>query len=256
MRRKMLFIGTLLTSLLATTPVMAFNWGNIVNNTQKQSTDKEILFRDIPWGTSYTDAVQLQPDFDWYTIAFDESRITTLNEILTGDVSWDGYNNNGLDFLAMPFSDHETDVAGYTTSDIYMYFAYTPVDGVLTRDESLTALYGAKYEFEPQNLQSMYDDIKSKLTSLYGDPADVTADKNWTGAKNTYTWWYGANDSVVVLGKSDFSEVDSDFYKDELWISYAWQKGDELLKAADDAISQSNSDTEASVYGNGSTNGL
>lgn len=256
MRRKMLFIGTLLTSLLATTPVMAFNWGNIVNNSQKQSTDKEILFRDIPWGTSFTDVQNILSDFDWYGMSYEHMKRYPVQEVLTDDDGGtDVFTNGGINIVASPFTDKETDVAGYKTSNINLYFSYTP-DGIFSKEDSQTELYGAKYEFEPQNLQSMYDDIENKLTSLYGDPADVTADKNWTGAKNTYTWWYGANDSVVVLGKSDFSEVDSDFYKDELWISYAWQKGDELLKAADDAISQSNSDTEASVYGNGSTNGL
>ena len=41
MKRKIFFIGALATFLSVTTPVMAFNCGSIVNNSQKQSTDKE-----------------------------------------------------------------------------------------------------------------------------------------------------------------------------------------------------------------------
>lgn len=243
MRKKMFFISVLTASLFVTTPVFA-------------ETDKEILFRDIPWGTSFTDVQNILSDFDWYGMSHEHMKRYPVQEVLTDDDGdTDVFINGGINIISVPFSTKETDVAGYTTSDINLYFAYTP-DGVFSKEDSQTELYGAKYEFEPQNLQSMYDDIKSKLTSLYGDPDDVTNDKSWTGVKNTYTWWHGANDTVVVLAKSDSSGDIADLYDDELWISYAWEKGDELLKAADDAINQSNSDAEASAYGNGSTNGL
>lgn len=244
MKKKVFVSLCFALSLCTTAPVFA-------------QTDSEILFRDVPWGTSFTDTENILSDFDWYGLSFESMKTFPVQEVLTDDAGdTDIFTNGGINMTAQPFSNKEVEVAGYTTSDLEMFFAYTSVDGIMQEDDSQTALYGARYEFEPQNLQSMYEDIKNKLTSLYGEPDDVTSDKNWLGIKHTYTWWYGANDSIVVLRGADASEDTTDLYDDELWISYAWKKGDELLKAIDDAVSQSNSDAEASVYGNGSTNGL
>ena len=52
--------------------------------------------------------------------------------------------------------------------------------------------------------------------------------------KNTYTWWYGANNTALVLRASDLSDYDDDLETNNIYISYVWQKGDELLKTADD----------------------
>lgn len=244
MKKKIFVSLCVATSLLTATPVFA-------------ETDSEILFRDIPWGTSYADTQNILSDFDWYGLSFESMKTYPVLEVLTDDADGtDSFNNGGINMTAQPFSQKETDVAGYTTSDIQLFFAYTSVDGILQDDDTQTALYGARYEFEPQNLQSMYEDVKNKLVSLYGEPDDTTSDKNWLGIKYTYTWWYGANDSVVVLRGADSSEDTTDLYDDELWISYAWEKGDELLESIDNAVTQSNSDAEASVYGNGSTDGL
>lgn len=244
MKKRTILTMALAASLLSTVPVSA-------------ATDKEILFRDIPWGTNYTDITNILPDFDWNTMSYENMRTYPVQEVLTDDDGkFDVFVNGNINMIAYPFTDGNTEVAGYTTSDIELYFAYTPVDGQLQQEDSLTALYGARYIFDPQNLQSMYDDLTSKLSSLYGEPDDVTNDKDWLGLKYTHTWWHGANDTVVVLHSLDSSEDETDLYEDELWIAYAWEKGDDLLKTADDTISQTNSDAESQAYGNGATDGL
>lgn len=55
--------ASLLTAicLCGTTPVFA-------------QTDSEILFRDIPWGTSYADAKNILSDFDWYGLSFENMK--------------------------------------------------------------------------------------------------------------------------------------------------------------------------------------
>lgn len=245
MRRKMLF-------LLLATCTTAFCASSV-----SAENNVEILFRDIPWGTSYTDVAQLMPEFDWYTMSFEGMRTYPVNEIITDldDYSVDLANDN-INMTAQPFSQKETDVAGYTTTDIELFFAYTPVNNELSREESDTALYGARYEFEPQDLQSMTDDLTEKLSSLYGNPVDTKKGTNYLGLSETLIYWEGTNNTQVVIRSVDASGDDSGLFYDELWISYVWNKGNELLKIADDVVSENNSNAESEIYGNGSTNGL
>lgn len=221
-------------------------------------TDTEIIFRDIPWGTSYAEVQQILNEFDWYDMSFDYMRHYPVEEVLTDDYDYYSieFDNGGINMTAQPFSQKETSVAGYTTSDIELFFAYVPVKGTLTKDASDTALYGARYIFEPQNISSMSNDLIEKLSSLYGDPDETTADTDMWGNKTTYTWWNGANNTVVVLRALDSSGDSTGFYNDELWISYAWKNGDNLLLAADNAVNMSGYSEESSNYGNGNTDGL
>lgn len=116
--------------------------------------------------------------------------------------------------------------------------------------EDNTILYGAQYEFEePQDLQAMYSDLTNKLSGIYGDPSDTYDTANYL-SQGTYTCWYGANDTVVALQSYDYGDQTS------IYVSYAWLKGDELLKEADAALSENKGNAESKIYGNGSTNGL
>lgn len=218
-------------------------------------TDKEILFRDIPWGMSYTDVDALHPEFELWNISGDSYVSPSVDAVLLDD------NYEGIDFeygdiniLANAFNE-EIDVAGYTTKEMELYFAYTINDGTLNKTEQDSALYGATYRFEALDLESMSTDLLAKLTSLYGEPEKDTIDSDFMGNKYTFTYWYGANDTELVL-KTRKTKEDRELYSDTISISYAWRKGDELLQAASDALKADAQSAEAGVYGNGDTNGL
>ena len=248
MKRKILPLFTTL-SIISTMSFSSF----------AEENKTEILFRNIPWGTNYADIKQELSDFDWYDMSFDMMRTYSVYEVLTDSPYADGvldFENSGINMIAQPFSNKETEVAGYTTTDIQLFFAYTPIDGTLPKDDINTALYGATYSFSPQNLQQMSEDLISKLSYLYGEADQTTTDKDIFGNKTSITWWSGDNDTHVVLRTIDSSEDTSDLYDDELFISYACGKGDEFLKEADDTISTAKSDKESSNYGNGNTTGL
>ena len=136
------------------------------------------------------------------------------------------------------------------------YYSYSINENKIDFDDNNTLLYGAQYEFEPQDIGSMYSDLFEKLSSVYGNPDKTENDTTQWGIKNTYTWWYGANNTALVLRASDLSDYDDDLETNKIYISYVWQKGDELLKASDDTLSQMQMDSETEIYGNGSTNGL
>ena len=243
MKRKFVMVLALTSIFSSVTPVFA-------------KTDKEILFRDIPWGTSFSDTKDLFPDQCLFGMQLDGINAMSTKEILTGMSDDSNVYDGKICLYAQPLDIADVDVAGYSTPYLNFYYSYSINENKIDFDDSNTLLYGAQYEFEPQDIDSMYSDLLEKLSSVYGNPDKTESDTTQWGIKNIYTWWYGANNTSLVLRASDLSDYDDDLENNKIYISYAWQKGDELLKTADDTISQSNSDTEASVYGNGSTNGL
>lgn len=243
MKKKSLFIATILSCIF----INCFAYGE---------TDQEILFRNVPWSTNYSEVQSLLPEFDWYAMSYEYMKTYSVDDVLLGDYEGIDFNNGGINMTAMPFTNKEIEVAGYTTCDIQLYFSYIPVDGKLTQDENDTALYAAMYEFTPQNLKEMSSDLIDKLSSLYGEPDDKFTSTDWLNLATTCITWNGANDTVVTLRAVDTSKDTTDLYDDELYISYAWRKGDELLQTASDTIDANNSAAEAENYGNGNTDGL
>jgi len=215
--------------------------------------DQEILFRDIPWGTSCTEVEKIWGDL--LNLAGDGYKTYSSDDIIIGDYEGIDFEYDDINIVSSDYYG-EVEVAGYMTTGIRFYFAYVPVDGVLTREEKDSALYGARYEFEAQNLEEMSKDLIEKLTSVYGEPAKTTERTDFRNYKYTYTYWYGANDTVLALKTKDVSNTDADVSDNEIYISYVWLKGDEMLQEASDLSKQEAINKEAEAYGNDSTGGL
>ncbi len=250
MKKTVIIIVALSASLSLTTPVMAFKWDTNKNNDPVQSTDKEILFRDVPWGINFNETKELLPEFELYGNTLDGLNAISTDDVLKGKLygDYDGYDG-AISFYAIPTLSPDIDVAGYPIYSLYLYYTYS-TDDDFSIDDDNTILYGAQYEFEePQNLDSMYSDLTDKLSQIYGEPSD-TYDTATNLVKGTYTCWYGAKDTVVALQSYDYGDQTS------IYVSYAWLKGDELLEEADAALSTEKGNTESGIYGNGSTNGL
>lgn len=240
MKKKLIILTVLAASLSISTPVFA-------------QTDKEILFRDVPWGASFNDACKLLPEFDFYGNTMEGLNAATTSDVLTGQ-TYGSYNSRdnydgAICFCAMPLLSPDIDVAGYPIFNMYLFYTYSTENGLSLNDDN-TVLYGASYEFEePQDLDSMYTDLVSKLSEVYGEPDD-TYDSADPLVKGTYTCWKGASDTVVALQSYDYGDQTS------VHVSYTWLEGDELLKKADEALLSNKGDAESEIYGNGSTNGL
>lgn len=217
---------------------------------------KEITFRDISWGTSYTTVNDAHGEWSLMPMSGDWCVTPSVDAVLM-DNSYEGIDFEYTDInIVASALNGELDVAGYTTSELWLYFSYTSSDGILSKEESDSALYGATYKFETKNLEEMAADLTAKLSSIYGDPERSAVDTDIWGNKYTYTYWSGANDTELCLKKTDSINDSTGFYNDEIAISYAWRKGDELLQEASDILAQEAIDAESSVYGNSNTNGL
>lgn len=215
--------------------------------------DQEIVFRDIPWGTSCTEVEK-----SWgymVNVAGEGYKTFSSDDIIIGDYEGIDFEYDDINIISTVLNG-EVEVAGYTTSNVKFYFVYVPVDGVLTREEEDSALYGARYEFVAKNLEEMSKDLVRKLTSVYGEPTKVTERKDFRDFEYTYTYWYGANDTVLALKTIDTESDTTGLYEDEIYISYVWLKGDEMLQEASDLSKQEALEKEAEAYGNDSTGGL
>lgn len=217
--------------------------------------EKEIVFSGVPWGTSYTETNKMLDYLGLWNLSGEGYKTYSIDDIVLGDYQGIDFEYSDINIIGNTFYG-EVDVAGYTTTEVNLYFAYLPVNGVLTKTEDDSALYGAQYIFEPLNLEEMTTDLIEKISSLYGEADDETSTIDWFDIEYNYTYWYGSNDTAVVLKSVDASNDTTELYKDEIVISYVWLKGDELLQAASDTLKLEAEQAEAEGYGNGSTSGL
>lgn len=225
-------------------------------------TEQEITFRSIPWGTSCAIVESQYFAFDFMHVTGDWTTVCSCNEVMyNNQFRGTRFDNNDINISASSFSYDidEITVAGYALESINMYYAYTvSPDGHIQKSTDTSALYGAEYIFEPQDLYGMSGDIKEKLTSLYGEPDDMEEEKeSLTGYLEIYTIWYGANNTKVVLATTEDLKPNGTFrLGNGLRIVYLWEEGDNLLQKASDAISNELKEAESTNYGNSNTDGL
>lgn len=215
----------------------------------------EILFCNIPWGTSFSVVDEELGELGLWGISGENYKTMSVDDIILGDYHGIDFEYSDINIIGNAYNG-EIDVAGYTTSEVKLYFAFIPVNGILTKEDDASALYGAQYVFQPKNLNQMESDLIEKLTSLYGEPSKTASDSDIWGIKYYYTYWYGGNSTQVVLKKTDASNDSTNLYNDEIVISYVWTEGDELLQNASDILKKEAEKKEADSYGNGKTNGL
>lgn len=229
---------------------------SVESETKEDIEKPEIVFREIPWGTSFPEVDSSLASWDLWNISGEGYKTCSVDDILIGDYEGIDFEYSGINIISSAFKG-EQDVAGYKTSDIDLYFVFLPNEnGYLTYDEKDTALYGVQYMFEPVDLEDMYNDLTEKLTSLYGEPDKVTYDTDWLDIQYTYTYWYGANNTELVLRSQNSENDTTDLYEDEIYITYAWREGDNLLKNASDAVKKEKRDKEKEAQGNSDVNGL
>ena len=214
-------------------------------------SDKEIVFRDTPWGISFTEATELFSEYRLYGSTGEMMKFYPIVQLYSD--TYDTKNApeyHDINIIGNGWN-HEFTVAGYTTSGIRLHFAYKVIDGVITHEESDSMMYGAQYLFEPADAEAMVNDLTTKLSSLYGD-IDDNGTRNLNGIWDFKWWiWKGANNTAVSLTWKTSEE-----YKDEVWISYFTYDGDKWLYEASDGEKERLIREEKSGADSGSVDGL
>lgn len=214
--------------------------------------DKEILFREIPWLTTYKDVKNLMPDNNFYPIYGANIKKYPVDDVLYGVFKGDQPDNYGMNVIGSVTP--QIDVAGYTTSDVDMYFVFDVSDEEIDFEVDNAKLYGASYTFEAENVDGFTGDMLSKLKSIYGEPDNFSEGNDSFQGSSSFYHWSGNNDTELVL--KSFDREDNSSAKDEVHISYAWRGADDLLFEASDIIGELNAKDEAEKYGSSDISGL
>ena len=215
--------------------------------------DKEILFNNIPWGSSLVQVEDTIPGI-WIYLDDDE-QFTESAYSCAGLGTLDEYDFARGTGMTASFLNYNKPVGGYDVEYMHTYYAYTFPNNEINREHKNTSLYGADYELNFVDVNNAFDDLAGKLCSLYGNEyitKEITTlfDGLWT----TYTW-EGINSTYVSLSKyvpTSGLSVDNP----QLKIQYARLDGDELLKRNIEIVNNAKIQGEESIYGNGNNSGL
>lgn len=266
--KKRLFVLLISASLLLSGCVVEFESGNGSSDGNSISGDltvsgedivllnKEILFMDIPWGTTYKLVNEQHGELGLYPMNGESYKTYSIDDITLGDYKGIDFEYTDINVIGICYNNN-INVAGYTTSDVSLYFSYIPnADGSLNQEADNSILYGARYEFEAKNLAEMQKDLTEKITSIYGEPQKETSAIDIYKNENYYLFWYGQNDTLLVLNAFNTENDTSGVFEDEITLSYVWLKGDDYLKKASDILKEQAIKEEADNYGSGNTDGL
>lgn len=248
------FIGSTIFTMMLSQAVFAY--------------DKEILFRDIPWGSTVDEVSEIMGETDPWINPLSGENIEQITGI---DVSENPvYDNEDLG-INIDYMDAIDEVAGYPVSFSTCKYVYIPEGDVIERDPDKTSLFCAYYDFilrkVDYKVNEMEEDLINKLSSIYGDPDDQISKKGKVNglldAELTHTYWYGANDTMLVLYAEKVLDsatdiIDTAYEYSDLHLYYVWNKGDELLASANDMLNevdrQAAADADAAFKAN--TDGL
>lgn len=174
------------------------------NAAAAEEYEDPILFKNIPWETHYDEVLDLlqvdipaERSWEWTPGGFD-------HEIFGDDFVYS--DSAGISVWIEPSEIENNKVAGYPFSSINLYFVFDRDEkGDPIRDIDHAVLGYANYSimFGDDNgvtaqelLQKALDDLKNKLSRVYGDIDRVNDSDDQYGFKSA---WYGADGTVVAL---------------------------------------------------------
>lgn len=245
-----------LTACLSLSPASSDE--NVRVDASVSEPKEEILFRNIPWGSNPNVAnnllggeMLLSEDFyikDW-SCAYD---------IFSAGVCPGGHALIGsLD-----------EVAGYPVFMTTLYFMYSLQEEI---DHSIDAseFYLANYQFDVADVDAAYDDLKNKLTDLYGtgtEKRDTVTHSQWAvmgeGYSGKYdtlercTTWIGGNNTQIVLMCSSLIDDVDVFNGNFLLLTYGKTDIDQRLESLTDALWEEMKQAERANQDPQNNNGL
>lgn len=217
----------LLAILLATTMLLmavpAFAEGN--------TTDKAITFLNFNFGDTFNN---IRSSERIYSIQFKTEMLSPRNlaEAFWRVAEWSQVSDTLPVCFSASFSGR--DVAGYWCNPS-LFFVYPVENGSSVINEAEATFYAGVYEFQGDDAKATFDDLKQKLTSLYGEPHTVSnsldgvfgeasipenrqqeyAEQVEYYAPSYVVWVSTANNAVLVLKHynegSDFSRTKLDY---------------------------------------------
>ena len=195
--------------------------------------DKEITFRDIPWGSDYETVEKELHSF--ILMDYTDFQMPYTDDII--GINLGSTENEGTGIYCI-FADMDDNfvVAGHKVEYAYLYFA----------DKDNPYFYGAKYCFEFEDYEGTGQDLLEKLSDIYGDEYTDYVTNQFSDEKSYV--WNGANNTACSISLGDSFET--------IEVSYVCKDGDEILEKLDSSKTQKKLDDENAIFGNGDNSGL
>lgn len=234
----------------------------------------EIMFRGIPWGSDadYTCDKLDKNGLSLYLSSLDEYASIAATYRIKNMLSPSMYGNatieKGVTTYALSYP-MDLKVAGYNVASVMTFFVYRPHEGELVYDHQYTAFYAGMYSFIPEDLEGMFNDLRGKLTSIYGEYVTEGGQEiveDLFGEK-TFAWssfeqeqkiavWETAESNLFLVSNKVPEDADPMFYSNSIVIVYAAKESDKWIDEALEAQKRTNERLEREKYGNGDTDGL
>lgn len=156
----------------------------------------EILFRDIPWGSNIPYVEEALGDCVSYH--YDGAVLNTWEEILNNELV---YNRNQGGWYGTYVHMDALKVGGYDVDHIDVQYIYglDLEGGKSLRAENEAELLSAEYTFDVSGTGAAYNDLKQKLTGLYGEGHEYPNFPTLFFDRAEATVWYGENNAVAFL---------------------------------------------------------
>ena len=200
---------------------------------------EEILFRDIPWGSSLDYVEEVFDEGGFYS-AHDEAYVPYWEsykhqtDILFGStqypVGWVGYYS----FYG------ELDVGGYSVEDVQVWYSYGIDDDIALKSKQDSEMYAATYVFGVVDVKGAYEDIKQKMSALYGECVEeCVADGGimYAGEESTQydtvemiATWHGDESTEARLVMSASNLGTEDYLHNYLMLHYGKSNHDKQLE--------------------------
>lgn len=197
----------------------------------EEENQNTILFRNIPWFSNVPSTLTALGVYDRDEIDSTEG-LDFNNVFVVGQPTSYGFGSLRLEnwkayknvccMAGSAKNSIKWDVAGYETSMVNLYFMYAVEDGMVTTDKNKAQFISGIYNLIADDYPAAYDDLRDKLTWLYGDPA-VDHEKPHGESevrREKYAQWNDENDASILLYVKYFTD-DRSKEEYELSIEYA-----------------------------------
>ncbi len=192
------------------------------------SYEEEITFNNYPWGTSVVEVSNNTGNQYFESMTPDWSDAYTVSAI----------SNYVLGYQIYGIGDYSA--GGYTTRNLKMFFSYGHKNGKISTAPDDSELYLVIMDFDVADIGGTYDDLYSKLTSIYGEGKttekttnSVSTDAGYYKTAVTITEWRGQNNTGVMLTKSipNSDSSTADLFHNFVSLSYGKTDSAQMLKS-------------------------
>ena len=137
----------------------------------------------------------------------------------------------------------DVNVAGYK-ADLELYFMYKIKNGLVSRNIKDTSFYQAKYTIDDlEDIDSVFEDITTKLTSKYGEPEDKSYYDHSDDLYSPKGYLWTAGDGSIVWIGMYYNSYDDKY--SECWIFYSAPNVDKKLDKLNKQIQNETINEEA-----------